>query len=986
LDGYEGLPGDIAAGDGGNYDLQHVQQKESIRRILIEYVIHLLQNNETATAVSSTSSPTTAILSWVPPRGTTKATLLKAIIAWDRIVLQSLKQMRDEGVSLGGQQQGFALSSLWYLYGVPQYALRVSYDLKMLPNEIQGREARYALLMAIGQLPEEASKSHFSRAENVAIQHHLQNVAPQVLSYLLDYVSHFDWTRFCVDEQYKAHELQRRALEAIQKWLQFGVPLDLIYNDRFFSCIFQCLQQRALFTQTVDLILEAFLTYADSKHDGFILRCMEQVCGLRALYEDALKGKQQQRGTLGFDTTDSSSDISENNTLIHYIARLVVGFAENQVRLIADHPRESACLRLVEFVGLCCQNPSLSLCALTFDFWYSLQSRLQSNEDRRIFRDVYVALLGALVDHVQYNPEDMESKDDVDQFRDEAKDVFMEPFDLLYGEYFSIIFGAFANALQDRNWARVEALLFALCAVGDIASAEHLNADFFQMVNAFPNLPVREVPIMRRTLSALLREYSSVLQSKVSIQFIGWALNFLLEGVWQFSDEVNSSQRMGGEFASSVPGEPLEAALETAEAFRDFCENSSNLLSRHQQGADLVTDLVKACIDKVSTLPYQVVKVVMLGLAHCVQALEQNQQLQQQFESNYDTLFAFCENRLRQSLMEHVRDASGQNTSPLTTPLQAHTIEQLISHDLNVLDMCVKPFDGKHIHLFLLQKVQQVWELSQQILMQFANSSVVVEALSSLYFDMFVGVGIHRETQQFLFSMMDLLTQYFGNFMHPPVVRLISFIVNGSVDRSTIDLFVSRFPTLSTQILSSVSAQTVQQLQNHSEMMQHFFRLLIKVVHVCPQALESNQQVLEGIFGLGLAALTLPDRQLFLQVESWYMTFLGSGISQHHFNEIAGPLITKLFVAMLVDRETHYGRILEYFKKRHALVLQAFGLNVLMREEFTRVPLDEKKRFLRELNQTVSVNQQQLLIGRFLKEYDARYGGKGSQQGGNEDI
>lgn len=872
-------------------------EKDNLRTILVDFIAYLCER------MDYTSD------------GEKRAILIKCVTAWNRIILQEMKTNRTM----------ITIDDFWKIFGIYKYRMRFTWNLRM-ENEYSAKEVRYAILIALGLFPEEINKDHFSKSENISIKHQMHSISGNIIEYLLMYLSSIDPVLLSLPNYEIMIQLQKAALIALKKWIQFGVPLEILYNERFSHIVFSCLNRTQLLKETVNVILEAFQTYADKIHDAFILKCIEKVCSFKPKYLELLQKGGDYEQCLR-------------------IAQLAVGFGESQIRLIMEQKTNPICIELIHFICICAKHPSLSICTLTFDFWYSLQSRLTTPEDNARFKDVFSELLIILVDHCRFLSED--SYEDVEQFRVEAKDTFTEPFHVLFSDYFTVLYEkAFEESISKGDFSRIEAILFAICSISDIPNFSHLNDSFFKILRILPMIDYSQHPILRRTVSNLIQGYSTLLQDPVFFDYVVWSFNFLITGIFQINKSTSNFN-------------PYELSIETAKSFRLFCENVPPIVSRNPE---VVEALIRDTLVRIGELPIQILKEVFQGLCYICKTIEFSNPLT--FNECFNKLFSFSAKNLND--IEKQKDKFS-NTAQF---------EQALCNFIDLLSCIFKPFDGKFLHAKLITSIRDEWPYLISIQQGCSELVLAMESLSDLFINIFIALGIHNETENLICALLGLLMNL---PKLPMMVKAVSFIINERLTEKVQQIFLSNFQQYTIQILQSISSKDMFELQSHSTMIKNLFILLIHSMANYPEILQNLRLIIESILNLGVASLAIADKDLINQIINWFEKFIENPFSKQYLSEFSGPLLTQASKLIFIDRSycwKELSRIYSIYRQKHPIMLQSFILNVLYAEKFNFVPLEDKKQLVKELVHCTSNRSQYQIISNFHNELDTKFSPK----------
>lgn len=146
----------------------------------------------------------------------------------------------------------------------------------------------------------------------------------------------------------------------------------------------------------------------------------------------------------------------------------------------------------------------------------------------------------------------------------DAGDCLMDPYHLLFKEYFDICLNKLNEAMhhynQTKNWKPIEATLFAVSCVADVVKEEQLG-NLFAIIKLIQKMP--DVYQVKMQCIAILGKYSEYV-GKVSLEFVVWSINYVMQAI-----SMNSSTEMV-----------------CAKAFSDICEKNVNALEHNHALAE----------------------------------------------------------------------------------------------------------------------------------------------------------------------------------------------------------------------------------------------------------------------------------------------------------------------------------------------------------------------------------------------------------------
>ncbi len=165
--------------------------------------------------------------------------------------------------------------------------------------------------------------------------------------------------------------LREKALQCLEKWFKFGIPVETVCQRQVFPLIFDCLLSHRTFHFAVDTLLElvgskskktvsftsaAFqstLSYDHPNHIPFVCEIIRRlVTQLRPLYDRALE--------------------SEDMAVCRGLSQIAVALASGNISFIRNSDSIEV-QKLLEFILVCTANPDLSISPITFPFWLDLE-------------------------------------------------------------------------------------------------------------------------------------------------------------------------------------------------------------------------------------------------------------------------------------------------------------------------------------------------------------------------------------------------------------------------------------------------------------------------------------------------------------------------------------------------------------------------------------------------------------------------------------
>ncbi|KIL70937.1 hypothetical protein M378DRAFT_66491 [Amanita muscaria Koide BX008] len=273
--------------------------------------------------------------------------------------------------------------------------------------------------------------------------------------------------------------VQAQIFGCLRSWLLAGeVSAEDLSNTSLFPCAFEALASDELFDSAVDVICELIHETQEIDENMAVIQLI--VPRVIALKPQLIKDRQDPERVKGY-------------------AKIFSEAGETYRALLLQHTETF--FPLVEAIGECSAYPDLDIVPITFPFWARLASMIGKKPSvTPLFIDAYRALMNVIIRHLHFpSDENMLTGQEAENFRsfrhimgDTLKDccLVLRSENCLLATY-QMITDALARGPEAVSWQEVEAPLFALRSMGAEVDLSDQNAvpKIMDLVSQLPNHP-----------------------------------------------------------------------------------------------------------------------------------------------------------------------------------------------------------------------------------------------------------------------------------------------------------------------------------------------------------------------------------------------------------------------------------------------------------------------------------------------------------------
>lgn len=491
---------------------------------------------------------------------------------------------------------------------------------------------------------------------------------------------------------------------------------------------------------------------------------------------------------------------------------LVASLGMNQVHVFAmDNQITNKYLELIIY---CTKHPDVRVIQLTLEFWYHLQVEVMKFKAIDKFKPVFMAVVPLLIRSLDKKLYTSYGEDDISDFRLFIGDTLAGPYQIIWDDYFVICKDLLNSSISKKQWNLVEATLYGIASVASYTSQEGL-VKLNPILLSLPNLGDNDE--IRSSVIFVIGSYSKYIV-ELDPKYTIWCLNYSLSGVFSLKD--------------------LTVALDASKEFVEFCENIKEKSVSHE----VIGDLINGCLRNLEKLSTECGSNVLNGLSFILAA---------QKDDNFQT-----------QCLQSIYGYLAKRIQALST-FTKQNIPILLNH-LVLFKSAMNGFDGENPQHVLTQVLIQIYTVLTTVAKNYKDCEPVISQLAKTLSFIAPSIGSRKETYEFLHKILGLGMMFYEHYQYPAILDLIMT----SLGKDT---------CLNNDQFKMIVVWTFQSrdLSSNQELLERFFKFLIKSIELDPSCLKSD--LTEKFFELGVSCIDFQgssDFELSLTVVKFFKLIL----------------------------------------------------------------------------------------------------------------